>query len=64
MHCAKGLYKQYVKGGREWDGGAVGGFWKQTVLFGTDGQWGPTVQHRELCVTGSLCHTTETEKTL
>ena len=30
-------------GGREWDGWAVWGFWMQTVTFGMDGQWGPTV---------------------
>ena len=29
----------------------------QTVTFVMDGQWGPTVQHRELCMTGSLCCT-------
>lgn len=27
----------------------------QTVTFGVDGQWGPTVQHRELYVIGPLC---------
>ena len=43
---------------------AIRGFWMQTVMFGMDGQWGPTVQHRELCVIGSLCCTTETENTL
>ena len=53
-----------VPGGREWDGQAVWGFWMQTVVFGMDGQWGSTVQHRELCVTGSLCCTTETEEIL
>ena len=29
-----------------------------------DGQWDPTVQHREMCVIGSLCWTTELEETL
>ena len=29
-----------------------------------NGQWVPTVQHRELCVIGSLCGTRETEETL
>ena len=29
-----------------------------------DGQWGPTVQHRELHVTGSSCCTPEIEETL
>ena len=51
-------------GWREEIGGpAVWGFWMQTVVFGMDGQWGPTIQHRELCVIGSLCCTTEIEKT-
>ena len=49
---------------REWDGWVVQGFWMQTVIFGMDGQWGPIVQHRELCVIGSLCCTTEFEETL
>ena len=35
-----------------------------SIIFGMNGQWGPTVQHRELCVTGSLGCTTETEETL
>ena len=34
------------------------------VTFGTRGQWGPTVQHEELYVIGSLCCTTEIEETL
>ena len=25
-----------------------------TVTFGVDGQWSPTVQHREMCMTGLL----------
>ena len=50
--------------GREWDRWAFGGFWMQTVIFGMDGQWDPTVQHREMCVTGSLCCTTELDETL
>ena len=50
--------------GREGDGWAVQGFWMQTVIFGKDGQWGSTVQQRELCMTGSLCCTTEIEETL
>ena len=29
-----------------------------------NGQWVPIVQHRELCVIGSLCGTRETEETL
>lgn len=36
----------------------------QTVIFGMDGQWDPTVQHREMCVLGSLCCTTELDETL
>ena len=36
----------------------------QTVVFGMDGQWDPTVQHRELCVIGSLCCTTELDEIL
>ena len=51
-------------GEMESDGQTLGGFWKQTVIFGMDGQWGPTLQHRELCVITSLCCTTEIEETL
>ena len=40
--------------GREWNGWAFSGFWMQTVTSGMDGQQGPTVQQRELCVIGSL----------
>ena len=29
--------------------GQFRGFGMQTIIFGMDGQWGPTVQHRELC---------------
>ena len=36
-------------------------YWRQTVTLGMDGQWTPTVQHRALCVIGSLCCTTEIE---
>ena len=36
----------------------------QNVIFGMDGQWDPTVKHREICVIGSLCCTVELEKTL
>ena len=50
--------------GREWDGRGVLHFWMQNVTFGMDGPWGPTVQHRELGVIGSLCCTTESEGTL
>ena len=41
-------------GEREWDGWGVWGWWIQTVTVGVDGQWTPAVQHRELCVIGSL----------
>ena len=36
----------------------------QTFIFGIDGQWDPTVQHREMYVIGSLCGTTELDETL
>ena len=39
-------------------------FWVQTVIFAMDGQWDPTVQHREMCVIGSLSGTTELDETL
>ena len=45
-----------------WTG--VWGCWMQTVTFGMDGQWASNVQHRELCVIGSPCCTTEIEETL
>ena len=51
--------------GKEWEGWA---FWAfggmQTVISGVDGQWDPTVQHREMCMVGSLCCTTELDETL
>lgn len=40
------------------------GWWTQTATSGVSGRWGPAVQHRGLCVTGSLCCTTATEDTL
>lgn len=49
---------------REWDGRAVHGFWMQTVVFGVDDQWGPTVQSGELCVVWSLCLVAGIEETL
>ena len=49
---------------RKWDGRAVRGLGMQTLIFGTDGQWSPTVQHRELSVIELLCYTTENEETL
>ena len=50
--------------GRQWDGWGVWLWWMQTATFGMDGQFGPTVQHRELCVIGSLCCTIEIKETL
>ena len=50
--------------GREGGGWTVRGSWMQTVIFGMDEKWGPTVQYMELCVTGSLSCTTEIEETL
>ena len=47
----------------EWMDGPLGGFGCK-LLFGMDRKWGSTVQHREMCVTGSLCCTTEPEETL
>ena len=46
-------------GRREWNGWEV---WSFCYIW--NGQWGPTVQHRELCVTGSLCCVIEIEETL
>ena len=40
------------------------GWWIQTVTFEMDGQWGPTVQHRELYAIGLLCYKTEIEEAL
>ena len=45
--------------GRKWDGWGVCSF-----ISGMDGWWGPTIQHRELCVIGLLCCTTEIEEIL
>ena len=36
----------------------------QTASFGMGGQRDPTVWHREMCVIGSLCCTTEFDETL
>ena len=40
------------------------GIWEgfQNVIM--DGQWDPSVQHREMCVTGSLYCTTKLDKIL
>ena len=54
----------WLSEGREWDCGAVCGQWMQTVTFGMDGQWNPTLRHREFCVIRLLCYTTEIEETL
>ena len=42
----------------------LGVFWMKTVIFGMDGQWDSTVQHREMCVIGSLRCTAELDETL
>ena len=34
------------------------------VISGMDGQWDPTVQHREMCVIRSLCCTAELDEIL
>ena len=44
--------------------GILGVLGVETVISGMDGQWDPTVQHRELCAIGSLCCTIELEETL
>ena len=53
-----------IPSGEGGDGQEVRGFWRQTFILGMDGQQGPTIQHREQCVIGSLCYTTEIEETL
>ena len=52
------------RGGSGMDGHFGGFFWMQIVVFGMDGQWDSTVQHREMYVIASLCCTTELDKTL
>ena len=39
-------------GSQGWDGHGVWGLGMQTVTFGMDRQWCPTIQQRELCVIG------------
>ena len=39
------------------------GWQLQTVIFRMDGPWDPPVQHRQICVTESLCCTAEPDKT-
>ena len=48
-------------GGSRMDG-ILDVFWIQTVIFGMDGQWNPTVQHRAMCVVRSLFSTTELDE--
>ena len=50
--------------GRERDGQGVWAWWIQTVIFGMDGHWGTTVQHREPFAIESLGYTTKIEETL
>ena len=33
---------------REWDRWGVWDWWMQAVILGVDGQWSPTIKHREL----------------
>lgn len=60
------MFKELIISGAGGEGGTgILGFWgRQTVLFGMDGQWDPTVQLRELCAIGSLCCITEFDDTL
>ena len=44
--------------------GILGASWLQTIIFGMVGEWNSTVQHREMCVIGSLCCTTKLEVVL
>ena len=55
--------------GGKGEGGGGMGIWggilgMQTVISGMDGQWDPTLQHREMCETGSPCCTAGLDKTL
>ena len=54
--------------GREGEGvgwmGLLGVWGVQTVTFGMGGQWVPTEQVREMCVTGALCCIMELDITL
>ena len=47
-----------------WDRWTDQGFWMQSVIFGMDRQYDPTVQNRELCGTESFSCTTEIEETV
>ena len=61
-HRHKGQTCSCQEEGVGWTGSL--GLVDANLTFGMDGQWDPTAQHRELCVLGSLCYTTEIEKTL
>ena len=53
--------------GRKWEGWAFWGFEGYKLLYLEwmgNGILLPTVQHREMCVIGSLCCTTELDETL
>ena len=50
--------------GSEWDGWEFGGFFGCNCYIWNGCTMGHTVQHKELCVIGSLCYTTELEETL
>ena len=52
------------RGGSGMDGHLSGELGMQIVIFGMDGQWGPTVRHREMCVIESLCSITEPDEIL
>ena len=62
------MAKESRLGVREWgEGEAVGGMGilgMQPIISGVDRQWDPAVQHREMCLTGSLGCTTELDERL
>ena len=43
------VFRGEEEGKSEWDRWGIWDWWMQTVAFGMDGQWGPTIQHRN-CV--------------
>ena len=49
---------------REWDAWGIGGWWMKIVILEIIAKLGPTVQHRELCITESNCYTTDIEEIL
>ena len=63
---AKKSILRVFKGEREGSGmdGHLGGFLDANCCIWNGWQWDPTVQHRELCVIGSLHCTTELDKAL